>query len=808
MFMKKIFLITVLSLNSLFSIYGESLPKINKIVISGNKHVKKYAIMNRLPWKAGEKFDKSKTQAAINNIYSLGYFRQVKIKKETLKNKQINLFIKVEEKKLLAKLLFEGNKTISSAKIRDELHLDKLITIDEETLHQISKGIRKLYSKESYHATTVKTEIIPDEKSPDKANAKFIITQGPKSVVVRINFVGNKKIPSRKFRKMIFTKEEWLLNFLDDGGKYLKETVEDDKRRIEYIYRDHGYLTTTVTKADINFSEDRRKINITFYIKEGDQFIFSKIKAIGDDEVKEKELFEYITIEEGKPYNQTKLKETIDNLKEIWGRKGYIYADVYPQVKPNEDDKTVEVTFNVEKGDKLYANRINITGNKVTRDKVIRRQIDIEEGDLITSTKLNRSRASVEYLSFFERGGVNWRIDRISDKKANLEMNIKEKKTGNLNLGLTYGSEKHASRPSLKGNINITKENIFGLGIDGGAMVQADRHNLQKLEAHFFDPSLFDSNSSGFTTIYKRWEEYQEWANVNELPKEKISGGAVRLGFFLPQLDRRLQFLTEVGIESISNNNPVATGASAAILEPILRQKFQQGTLAWLGLDVIKDTRNHKVYPNKGYKISLNTKLAPPAVNEEYSFIKTELEGSVYTPLIGNDNLVLALHAKTGLIRQTGGTHIFKKKDINNNDIEVLQKKIIPYKELFHMGGQDSVRGFTWGGIGPAWVTNSPLGSKYMMQFNAELIFPLIPDYSMKGHFFYDAGAGWDTPKQDISDTSYIKRDNFNLRHSVGFGLNLTQPMPVKIDWGYKLDRDKAAGESPHEFHLSSNMAF
>ena len=124
------------------------------------------------------------------------------------------------------------------------------------------------------------------------------------------------------------------------------------------------------------------------------------------------------------------------------------------------------------------------------------------------------------------------------------------------------------------------------------------------------------------------------------------------------------------------------------------------------------------------------------------------------------------------------------------------------------MGGQNTVRGFTWGGIEPAWITGNPLGARYMIQFNAELIFPLIPDYSMKAHLFYDAGAGWNTPKTPDMNRKYIIRDQFKLRHSVGFGFNLTQPMPIKIDWGYKLDRDKNAGESAHEFHLSMNYAW
>ena len=225
-------------------------------------------------------------------------------------------------------------------------------------------------------------------------------------------------------------------------------------------------------------------------------------------------------------------------------------------------------------------------------------------------------------------------------------------------------------------------------------------------------------------------------------------------------------------------------------MQPIVDRTFQAGTLKWFGLDLVKDTRNHQVYPSAGFKTSLSSRLAPPGLNNQFSFFKWELEGSYYRALINDDSLVLCLHGRGGRINKLS---------------ETLP---VPYKELFHMGGQSTVRGFVWGGIGPAWITGDPLGGRNAIQLNTELIFPLIPDYSMKAHLFYDAGAGWNTPKEGIPFRQGIKRDKFNLRHTVGFGLNLMKPVPAKIDWGFKLDRKKHEKESPSEFHLSMNYAW
>ncbi len=796
---KKVFSIIIFNLLVITNskLETKKTPQINQIIITGNKHIKKQVILNAIPYKVHGEFDKQQSGDAINNIYALGYFKQIILKKEKLENNKINLLIELEEEKLLEQFKFVGNKKLKSNKIIEELSLTKLTTIDTEKAERIALAIKKMYSKEGFHNVDIKSEITPNPEYPDKAVATFYIKEGKKAMISRVTFTGNEKIVDRKLRGVISTRENWLLSFLDGAGEFNEEDLEIDKHRIEYFYKDHGYLMATVAKANYEFSEDGRDINITFHIKEGDKFTIKSIHAFGDEFYTEKQLMEHVTIEEGHPYCQSKLIETINNLKALWGDKGYIYADVYPQVKPNQDTNEVDITFHVEKGKKLYVNRINITGNTVTRDKVVRRQFEITEGELITSKKLAHSQNNVEYLSFFERGGVNWKIHRISDKLADLEMNVREAKTGNLQAGLKYGSDKTNATPSMRGSLTVEKKNLFGMGWDTSLMLEANRHHLQKAQMHFFEPSIFDSDVSGAFSAYRRWQEYDQWRSVDKTPRETVTGGNVRLGFRVPRIDKRLQFIVELGIEDVDNNDPHALGDYAKLLEPIIQRSFQDGTLTWLGLDIVKDTRNHQVYPNQGYKFSFNTKTAPPLTNDQFSFLKAELEGSYYTSLIGEDWLVLVIHGKAGTIGCLGGENDKTKK-----------RKIIPYKELFHMGGQNTVRGFVWGGIGPAWDTNDPLGGRHAIQFNTELVFPLIPDYSMKGHVFYDAGAGWSTPKDNIADKEHIKRDKFNLRHSVGFGLNLMKPVPAKVDWGYKLDRDKKAGESAHEFHLSMNYAW
>lgn len=771
----------------------EDEPIIKAIVIEGNKYVKKDAILRKLPYRVGDRFVKERTEVAINLLYSLGYFRQIRIEEKDAEDDKVILYVVVEERKLLERVDLEGNRSIRTKKIMSELSLDKLETIDEEQLKRIALAIEKLYKDENYHSVVVDYKIVSNKLSPDKARVVFVIDEGKKATIKRIYFRGNKRLPDRKLRTVIFTREDWILGLLDDSGKYNEESLEMDKKRIEYLYREHGYLMAKVANVGIDFSKNNREISVTFDIREGDQFRIRYVSVPGDDLFEEDELLEHVFIKAGEPFSQSKIVKSIEKLKTQWGEIGYIYADVFPQVVPNEETKEVDITFHAEKGKRMFVNRINITGNKITKDRVVRRELEIEEGDLITSKKLGNSKTSVEYLGFFERGTVNWKMHKISEDNVDLELSLKEARTGKLNAGLSYGSDKGSSKRSIRGNVTLDKSNFLGRGFDIGLAVQSSLHRFQSGSVHFFDPHLFDTDVSTAVNLYVQQEEYEQWGNLERPPIQRVYGTSTNFGFLLPKISRRTRVGIEVGYEHIKNNCPKTAPRDRELLQPIVNRMFQAGDHFWLGADISKDIRNHRVYPNRGYKILFGVKTAPPGLNQEFSFLKAEFDWSWYTPLIGERDLVLMLHARGGII-------------------DTLAKdKVIPYKELFHMGGQTTVRGFIWGGIEPAWVSaahGNPLGARKAIQFNMELIFPLVPDYQMKGHLFYDAGAGWDTPKQCITNRSHIKRDKFNLRHSVGFGLNLSNPFPAKIDWGYKLDRDKDAGESPHEFHISMNTAW
>ncbi|MBM3886745.1 outer membrane protein assembly factor BamA [Candidatus Dependentiae bacterium] len=788
---------------------------IKSITFKGNKYISTEVLQKKIPFQIGSVLETNKSSLAINNLYNLGAFKQIEIRAREDGN-VVHLTFVVEEKNLLEGTEFVGNREVSTKKINEVLDLSKLSYLDEESARNIAKLIQQLYVAEGFHQAQVSFDLKPNEQNPDKVRAIFTIDEGDRAYILRVDFQGNKKIPSRKLRKVIFTRERWLLGFGDGSGTYDEKRLEQDKYFIESFYFENSFLNTKVYKTDVKFSPDHKNINVTFYIEEGDQFIVRSITPPGDDIVSSQEATAVITMQEGKPLIRHELIESMDKIASLWKEKGYVYTDVVENIRPNDETKEIDLAFMVNPGKKLYANRITISGNRTTRDSLIRRRLDILEGDLITTSKLDSSKRAVEFLSFYEPGGVNWTIHRIADDLADLEFNVKETKTGNFSAQLSYGpSGENEQKQELQGSVLFEKGNLVGHGIDLGVAVKTGfdkaRPGLRRFEVRLIDPHIFDKDISCGFYLYRRWDEYDRWNMLTVVPSVNTMGTNIRFGFGLPEIDKRIALMLDLGAETIHNNNPkvrlnqnIFLRNTDPLYQLVVDRTFQQGSLLWVGLDLVKDMRNHQVYPSKGYKITLGTKTAPSSINQTFGFFRIEAAASMYNAILNEDDLVLGNHLKICNVRELSST------------------KSIPYKELFHMGGPNTVRGHVWSGIGPAWkATNEPLGGRNAVQCNNEITFPLARNLGMRAHVFYDLGAAWDTPNhsinaynaslpenQRIAFDDVITRNKFNLRHTVGFGLNLTSPIPAKIDWGFKLDRDKKTGESAHEFHLIMNYAW
>ena len=790
-------------------------PVILRVMVEGNKRIGSDAILRRCAYKKGRIFDPDLSASVIRKIDGLGYFSKISIEKEVLEG-GVDLFIVVEEKQLVDGHLVEGNHHVTTQKILDRSGIRHKDALDEHDLEVVAAKIKALYREMNYHKATVKTELVPSEQSDDAVSLKIIIDEGLVSQVRQVAFSGVYSVPEWRLREALLTKELWLFGFADGSGKFNREMIEFDRRRIEEVYHNYGFIRARVVDVDIErVGGEEDHIAVRFVVDEGKQYKIRQVFIPYDNDIDEYDFHHAVTIKSGETYSQEAIRKVTERVRTLLGVKGFVNAEVYMPPRIDDDKQVVDLSFVIERGSKVHVNRINITGNLSTIDTVIRRELAFEEGDLLTSIALDSSKRRIESLGYFDREGVIWRFKRLSDELVDLELNVKEVKTGHFNLRAGVGGHQGRIGSGKQFGLEFGKRNLFGRGWEADMTVTAEDRRVGTFAMSFHNPYVLDSNIAMGLSLTYRSDEYDQWGGVTAHPVEQVRGGTLKLGCRLPFISRDVQWLNELGIEEnkFSNRSRIVdeykkleltVGSSEKEQRNVLRYKYlldrslTEGVSAWIGSQFTYDTRNHYLYPSRGKRLVLNTKLALPSLNNQFSFMKTELKGSWFTPLIGERDLVLACYGTLGLVDSIDTDHV------------------VPYRELFHMGGQDSVRGFVGGGAGPILVPegelnergNTPLGGRRKLQLNVELQMPMSEQHGMVGRLFFDAGCGWDTPAEHVPHglASYIKRSDFNVRKSVGFGLSMVRPQPIKIDIGYKLDRDGTFNESEYEFHFGMNI--
>lgn len=771
-------------------------PIIRNISIEGNQAATTRAILEKVPFRPGDAFDRKKSKVIIKAVYRLGYFNNIQVITDDVSPGVIDLIIAVTEKSRISGITFEGNKAIAKEKINEAIDASRIKSLDEEELNNIAQKINKLYRDKGYHHATISGRLDPDDKGAFSAH--FVINEGGSSVVKQVHFKGNDHIADRFLRTKIFTREDWLLGFLDRAGFYHPDALARDRYVIEDLYQSQGYLSARVVDTIVK-EEGDGCMNITFVINEGDVYCISSVAAPGNELLSEEQLLCRIPIRPGQLYSKDLIRKTMDSLRMLWGSYGYIYADVQPQIRPNEHDKTVALTFTTDLGNKIIVNRINIVGNKKTRDSVIRRELLFNEGDMLTTWCMEESKRRIELLGFFDqKDGVNWKIIKQDEETADLELVLNETKTGRgtLRMGLGPQGDAKSTTERFSVSVDVMDTNFRGSGIlysFSGSYSRQDKIFLASIGNRW----LFDRPIYGGAEFHMRKTTYEDFAQTNEPPIQNTIGGSSNIGFRWNKF-WDVQVGMAGGFDSIRNANKIVprsvttNPAQQAAFDATVLRSFQPGDLAWVGAILSQDTRNHPIYPTEGHTWSIDSKVGLPHVRGGFGFGKIELDANWYTPLIPAYGLALHVHSYIGVVH-------------------LLSGHTAPYRELFHIGGPATVRGFKFGQIGPS-LLGSSLGATKAFTISTELQFPITEDYNMRGVIFYDGGAGWDTPDAAAlaqqTGQEFLRNNNFDYRHAIGFGIRMTSPTPICLDWGFKLDPRKRLGEQTDEIHISASQSF
>ncbi|MEX0848905.1 MAG: outer membrane protein assembly factor BamA [Candidatus Dependentiae bacterium] len=794
---------------------GPEFRTINQIYIVGNRHIPTEAILDRIPFLPGEIFQPQKTRSMIRSLYyDLKRFKNITVEAENIGKELIDIYIVVEEKKPLLSVTFTGNTQVTEKEISERINFNDIPTIDEQELNKYVQIIKKVYIDKGYLLTHITPELIEEN---GKAHIVFHIEENDKSIIKRIDFCGNQNINSKTLRGIMFTREDWILSFMDKAGTYNPEWLERDKHVLEQYYQNNGFINAKVYATDVDMDEESRHIHITVHVDEGDLYHFGTVCVDGADLLSEEFLLRNLPVQQGNLYSREDIVDSIKFLEFMFSDLGFLYTQIEPLIQPNEITKEVDVQFVVDPGQKVFLNKLTIRGNKKTRDKIIRRNIPLEEGNVITNRLMEIGKTKVESLGYFDtRDGVNWKTTRISEDEANLDLLVKEVKTGNAHMKIGFGGPEMLRNDHTRNWVNqlMTGVSVEGNVADNNVAGTGIKFNLtgklstkeQDVLLNLTQPWLFDKPIYGsLDTFHRRaaYDQLQQALAMNE-QRTSLSGTiGVVTGWRKIPLFNDTYIRYNIGFDRLTyDRNPQATVRGVPEAEQIVANAEYQVVLdklffpgqkvihyGWMNIQLGQDKKNHPMHPSNGHTWMMRGIFAFPSFDSCIGYAKWDLDANWFTPLIGSNALVFRLHGYLGFIKP-------------------FRDRLVPYRELFHIGGPASIRGFLFGQIGPQFSVfqdgasrGDSIGAEKTAFINAELIFPIMPDFSFKGLVFYDGGTGWDNPYADDLSPAFLRSNNFEYRHAVGVGLRVLNPMPMKIDWGFKLDPKK--GEPGFEVHFA-----
>jgi outer membrane protein insertion porin family len=537
---------------------------------------------------------------------------------------------------------------------------------------------------------------------------------------------------------MMSTSEYGILNFITDSGLLKRDQLKQDINKLAAFYFNTGFINSQIAEPEITF--DKKGIYIKIQIKEGKRFKVGKVEISGDLLVKPRaELLESLKIKQGKNYDREAIMKDMDFLTQACNDEGYAYADVNPKIDTKEKEQSVDVDFQINKGGLVYINRIGITGNTSTRDKVIRRQLEIVEGDLYSSSKLKNSYSNLNRLRYFEE--VDFQTEKSPDKdKMNVNIRVKEKNTAMFMVGAGYSS---TDQVVLMGQ--ISQQNFLGYGqILSLKASLGSTTNMYELS--FTEPWLFDLPLWCKADIWKYNKIYDSYTLDTR-------GTGLTLGYPLWE-----KFSGYIGYNLTINNiqDVDLTTAPQNIIDQTGQRIKSAATLT-----LARDTTDDFMFPTKGTKASISVQYAGPPLGGDVKLIKYSAGVNAYYPLFWD--IVFAAKGRIGYIQNTDD-----------------DSSRIPIFERYVLGGINDLRGFRY--VGPTNSgTENVIGGTTMLVFNFELVFPFIKDAGMKGVLFYDAGNTW--------DNGYYIDD---LRMSVGCGIRWYSPIgPLRLEYGYVINRGK-----------------
>lgn len=751
---------------------------IERIQFEGLRRVDADAVRIVMTTRTGRALDPKTISDDIRAIYGTGYFDDVQVYQEPGQRGGLALILVLAEKPSIRRVEIKGNDDVSTDDIKEVVDIRPFTIFNDAKVKKNVAKIKELYVGKGFYLADVTSRV--ERLDGGEVAVVFEIDENAKVEVRQIRFVGNDNLSDELLKTGLATQEGGLLSFLTDAGTYRAEAFQVDLLRISSHYFDRGYINVKIDSPDIEISPDRKYLYITVRIEEGEQYSVGKLDFSGDLLDSKDDLFRLVNSEEGEIFNRSQLGNDLLALKTRYEDDGYAYANITPVTAIDSEKRTIGITFDIQKGEKVYYERINVVGNTKTRDKVVRRELRIYEGELTSASLRELSRRRVQALGYFEKVEIKTR--KGSDEHLQIvDIEVKERNTGTFQVGAGLSSAENFIITA-----QISQDNFLGRGQSVALSMQIS--GLQQLfQLRFNEPYFFDTDWTFGFDAYNTETSFQSF-------QRSASGGDITLGH--PITDDIRLFLT-YRLEFVRSRGD--TGSRQDL--PAFYALNNKGRISSLQATVAYDTRDNRLFPSDGMYHSASVEVSDGflGASESRQFQKYRLLSRYYHPIVWG--LVGKISARFGYINS------------------VSEQGLSP-SEKFILGGISTIRGYVPFTIGPERrALRNRRGSNLLdpaspsftfieggnkeVVINMELEFPIFQEVGIKGVLFLDAGnayaedenffyLGGNARDSDIFATAV---DPFNpaslplgLYWSVGFGFRWFSPIgPLRFEWGIPL---------------------
>lgn len=738
--MKKISLATLMFSLALSCRVEAAEIYVSQIEVDGLHRVERETVLSYLNVEQGSSVSQEYLNSSMKRLFETGLFADVNI---DARGNGV-LAVKVVENPVINKRVFDGNDKVDDTLLESEVQLKSGSIYNIAKVQDDVQRILEVYKRSGRYATVVEPKII--KRDQNRVDLVYEISEGPTAAISKVNFIGNHHYSDDDLQSEIMSKESRWYRLFSSSENYDPEKTNYDKELLRRFYLKRGYADFRVLSAVAELSPDKKSFVVTYVLDEGPRYKLEDVRIqsmIKDVDVAA--LSGQVQQEKGDWYNADLVERSVYALTEELGKKGFAFVDVTPELEKTSGNKMV-LTFNIAEGQRVFVDRINITGNTRTEDEVIRREFRIDEGDAFNAAKIRASRRNVENLNYFSKVDIQTEPNPNDDSKADINVNVEEKSTGAFNVGVGYSTVNGALFRA-----GIAENNFQGKGQKLSADVAVSQRTSE-YDLSFTEPYFMGRRLSAGIDLFRTEEDYQDEGSYDS----ESTGGRLRLGWnYTDDFAQYLRYtLKEDKISNVDRNASI-----------YIKEEEGRYSNSSIGQTMVYDKRDSAINPKEGYYLSFGNDVAGLGGDEKY----LKFDGKAYKYFTLADYYTFKLFINGGYITGYGDENV----RLSNR---------------YYLGGS-TLRGFEFAGIGARdKFTKDALGGNWMIYSGAEMSFPIgLDEVGVRGRTFVDMGI---LGKPDDINEDYVEYSD-TPRVAAGFGFQWQSPMgQIDVDLAFPIVKE------------------